>query len=89
MKKQVRDRVRFEQHNLLEDRFPSNMDLILCRNVVIYFRDQAKRELFIRFANALARHGVLMIGGSERIPNTEEAGLKPLKTYFYGRTDRD
>ncbi|MCB1219442.1 MAG: protein-glutamate O-methyltransferase CheR [Planctomycetales bacterium] len=89
VKQFVRNRVRFEQHNLLEDRFPSNMDIILCRNVVIYFRDQAKRELFIRFSKALARHGVLMIGGSERIPNTEEAGLISLKTYFYGRSDRE
>ncbi|MCB1216147.1 protein-glutamate O-methyltransferase CheR [bacterium] len=85
VKSEVRRRVRFEQHNLLEDRFPSNIDIILCRNVVIYFRDQAKRELFIRFSKALARHGVLMIGGSERIPNNEEAGLVPLRTYFYGK----
>lgn len=83
----LKRRIRLEKHNLLEDRFPSRVDAILCRNVVIYFKDRAKEELFIRFGQALDREGVLMIGASERIPNAEAAKLRALEPFFYVRTD--
>ena len=37
--------VTFRHHNLLEDRFPDKLDLIACRNVVIYFKDDAKAAI--------------------------------------------
>ena len=83
----LKQRVRLEKHNMLEDPFPRNVDVILCRNVVIYFKDRAKEDLFIRFSQALARDGVLMIGASERIPNTTEAKLRAIEPFFYVRTD--
>jgi chemotaxis protein methyltransferase CheR len=83
----LKRRIRLEKHNLLEDRFPTGLDAILCRNVVIYFKDRAKEDLFVRFAQALDRNGVLMIGASERIPNVEEAKLRALEPFFYVRTD--
>ncbi len=83
----LKNRVRLERHNMLEDRFPAGVDMILCRNVVIYFREQAKNELFIKFGNALAREGVLMIGASERIPNADEAGLRTPEPFFYVRKE--
>jgi chemotaxis protein methyltransferase CheR len=83
----LRRRVRLEKRNMLEDRFPSKVDVILCRNVVIYFRDMAKDELFINFAQALERDGVLLIGASERIANAEQAKLRALEPFFYVRTD--
>jgi len=80
-------RVKLEKHNLLEDRFPTNVDAILCRNVVIYFKDRAKEDLFVRFGAALSREGVLMIGASERIPNAPQSKLRALEPFFYVRTD--
>lgn len=84
---ELKQLVRMEKHNLLEDDFPKHFDMILCRNVVIYFNEQAKRQLFIRFGAALDREGVLMIGASERIPNPEEANLRTLEPFFYVRRD--
>ncbi|MBN2080747.1 protein-glutamate O-methyltransferase CheR [bacterium] len=81
--------VRFENHNLLEDRFPTGVDIILCRNVVIYFNEQSKRQLFIRFGQALAKNGLLMIGASERIANSAESGLRALQPFFYVRNESD
>lgn len=81
----LKRRCRLEKHNLLEDRFPSSFEFILCRNVVIYFRDRAKEELFGNFCRALTKDGVLMIGASERIPNSEAVGLRSVEPFFYVR----
>ncbi len=83
----LKNRCRLEKHNMLEERFPTGFDFILCRNVVIYFRDRAKEELFGNFARALSRDGVLMIGASERIPKAETVGLRAVEPFFYVRTE--
>jgi chemotaxis protein methyltransferase CheR len=80
---QLKARVRFERHNLLEDRFPAGMDIVLCRNVVIYFNERAKEDLFIRFGQCLDPQGVLFIGASERIANAQQARLAAAETFFY------
>jgi chemotaxis protein methyltransferase CheR len=79
----LRKRVRFERHNLLEDRFPTGVDIILCRNVVIYFKEKPKEELNLRFAKALDKNGVFMIGASERVTNAEACGLDSPEPFFY------
>jgi chemotaxis protein methyltransferase CheR len=79
----LKARVRFERHTLLEDRFPSGMDVVLCRNVVIYFNERAKEDLFIRFGQCLDPQGVLFIGASERIANAQQARLAAAETFFY------
>lgn len=59
---------RFQQHNILSDP-PSRQrfDLILCRNVLLYF-DQATREkAFTRLAQAIAPDGFLMLGAGETV----------------------
>jgi len=86
---ELKKQIRLEHHNLLEDRFPIKVDIILCRNVVIYFNEHSKRELFIRFGRALAKNGLLMIGASERIANSAEAGLRALQPFFYVRNESD
>lgn len=81
----IRDRIVFRRHNLLADRFDSDYDLIVCRNVVIYFTDEAKDALFRRFAAALRPGGVLFVGGTERIFNAREIGLESRVPFFYER----
>ena len=43
--------ITFKKHNLLADRYPSNYDLIVCRNVLIYFTDEAKEKIYNGFSN--------------------------------------
>jgi chemotaxis protein methyltransferase CheR len=81
----IRDRIAFRRHNLLADRFEADHDLIVCRNVVIYFTEQAKDELFRRFAAALRPGGVLFVGGTERVFNAREIGLESKIPFFYER----
>ncbi len=79
----LRHRISFRHHNLLADPFEGNIDLILCRNVVIYFDDDAKDKLYRRFFDSLRPGGVLFIGATERIPNADEIGFEPFLPFFY------
>ncbi len=66
----IRSMVNFEKHNL-KDRMAARRhgiwDIIFCRNVLIYFDDDMKRDVISMFAKQLAPDGTLFIGHSERI----------------------
>lgn len=79
----IRSRVEFKQHNLLLDKFETGFDLILCRNVVIYFTEEAKDSLYRRFLAALKPGGVLFVGGTEAILNFRDIGLVHYLPFFY------
>ncbi|MGE5594626.1 MAG: CheR family methyltransferase [Hyphomicrobiales bacterium] len=81
----VRRRVTFRRHDLLSDTYPRDMDLILCRNVVIYFTEPAKRHIYTSFANALRPGGYLFVGGSEMIVRSHAVGLRATGTSIYRR----
>ncbi len=75
--------VTFKKHNLLEDKYFSNMSMIVCRNVVIYFTDEAKDKVYMNFHNSLRDNGILFIGSTEQILKAKELGFETLKTFFY------
>ena len=79
----IRKLITFKKHDLLKDNFDSNFDLILCRNVVIYFTEEAKTKLYEKFAKSLNLGGVLFVGNTEQIFQTKELGLKTVSTFFY------
>ena len=80
---QLKSMVEFGKLDLLKDAFPKGMDLILCRNVVIYFTDEAKSQLYKNFFASLKPGGYLFIGGTERIPDHETIGFTNPYPYFY------
>ncbi|MBX3120080.1 MAG: protein-glutamate O-methyltransferase CheR [Fimbriimonadaceae bacterium] len=73
----------FRKANLLEEPFDANFDLIMCRNVVIYFNDDAKDKLYERFFRALKPGGVLFVGSTERIFNGKQIGFEQPISFFY------
>ena len=79
----LRRNLRFKNGNLLADRFEDGFDLILCRNVVIYFNDTAKDKLYRRFFHALKPGGVLFVGGTERIFDAKGMGYEAPLPFFY------
>lgn len=81
----LRKRITFRHHNLLADPFEQNFDLIVCRNVVIYFTTEVKDELYCHFSNALRPGGVFFVGGTEIVPKAAEIGLKTVGISFYRR----
>ncbi len=80
---EVRRLVEFREHDLLQDDFEGRFHLVLCRNVVIYFTDEAKDRLYRKFFDSLTDGGVLFIGGTERIFGAEAIGFKPISAFFY------
>jgi chemotaxis methyl-accepting protein methylase len=58
----VRSMVRFAQHNLLEAQDAATFDLILCRNVLVYFSPDSVRKAVGHLVSALAAEGALLFG---------------------------
>ncbi|MBS3951244.1 MAG: protein-glutamate O-methyltransferase CheR [Peptococcaceae bacterium] len=83
VKKNAKSMVSFRRHDLLKDPIESGFDLIVCRNVAIYFTEGAKLLMLRRFATALATGGYLFTGATESYPNHREFGLKRVHTCFY------
>lgn len=79
--------VSFKQHNLLKDAYMDGCDLIVCRNVMIYFTEEAKAEIYKKFSKSLTREGVLFVGSTEQIISPQKYDLKPMKTFFYTKAD--
>lgn len=64
----VREMVTFKKFNLQDSFYHlGKFDLILCRNVAIYFNREFKVELFAKFYNALESNGFLFLGASESL----------------------
>lgn len=78
--------VEFKQMNLLSDTYPSQCDLIVCRNVMIYFTDQAKDEMYHKFNQALIPGGVLFVGSTEQIIVPKKYNFEAMRTFFYKRS---
>lgn len=80
---EVKKRVEFKEHNLLKDPYPSGCHLIVCRNVVIYFTEEAKDEIYEKFNKSLVQGGMLFIGSTEQIMNYKELGYQRNKSFFF------
>lgn len=81
----IRSAVDFKQHNLLRDRYPTELDLIVCRNVMIYFTDDIKNTLYRQFAASLKSGGVLFVGSTEQMFRPREYGFQVFDSFFYQR----
>ena len=77
----------FKQLNLLKDPYPRGMDIIVCRNVLIYFTEEAKNYIMKGFSESLRPNGVLFIGSTEQIMNYQSFNIKPIETFFYQKTE--
>ncbi len=80
---EIKSRVQFKQHNLLRDTYPDRCDLIVCRNVLIYFTEEAKDEVFRKFNTSLKEKGILFIGSTEQIMNYKEINFDRKNSFFY------
>ncbi len=79
----IKKYVQFKKHNLLTDVYPSNCDMIVCRNVLIYFTEEAKNGVYKKFYDSLHDGGLLFIGNTEQILNPKDFGFTSIKSFFY------
>ncbi len=63
----LRDRILFSTHDLLADPPFSHLDLVTCRNLLIYFKPETQKQALATFSFALRRDGYLFLGKSESL----------------------
>lgn len=85
IKDEIKSRVEFKQHNLLKDSFPTGVHMIVCRNVLIYFTEEAKDKVFRDFCSSLQKSGILFIGSTEQIINYKEIGFGRKNSFYYDK----
>jgi chemotaxis protein methyltransferase CheR len=67
VKDEIKKMVTFDYHNLKNDSGKRNLDVIFCRNVIIYFDEVAQEAVINKFYDALSNHSFLFIGHSESL----------------------
>lgn len=88
IKDKIKRQVKFKKFNLLEDEYPNQCDLILCRNVMIYFTEQAKDIMYRKFHDSLNNEGILFVGSTEQIILPNRYDLVPVQTFFYKKHNK-
>lgn len=83
VKEDIKKTVTFKQQNLLKDRYDTGFDLIVCRNVMIYFTEEAKDQIYMNFSKSLKPGGILFVGSTEQIFNPAKYGFESEETFFY------
>lgn len=79
----IKKMVSYTRHDLLTDSYQQGYDLIVCRNVTIYFTREAQDKINKGFSQSLHPGGFLFIGGSEMIFNYQELGMEKISPCFY------
>jgi chemotaxis protein methyltransferase CheR len=79
----IRNKVTFGPHDLTQDPFENDFDLIICRNVVIYFSSETKKLLRKKLLDSLKVHGILFIGATETMLDAKDNGFQRLSACFY------
>lgn len=82
----VRQRIQFRCQNLLSDPYDTGFDLIVCRNVMIYFTLEARRTVTRKFTASLSPGGLLLLGSTEALMPGDDAGLQSVGTSLYRRS---
>ncbi|MDQ0155220.1 CheR family methyltransferase [Robertmurraya andreesenii] len=80
---EIKRTVTFKKQNLLADPFGGPYDLIVCRNVLIYFTEDAKDILYKKFSAALRPDGIFFVGSTEQIFNPGLYDFETEDTFFY------
>ncbi|WP_127836345.1 CheR family methyltransferase [Clostridium prolinivorans] len=79
----IKNMVSFKKHDLILEPYEKDFDLIVCRNVVIYFNQDVKDEIYKKFSSSLKKGGLLFVGATESIYNYKDYGFEKASTFIY------
>jgi two-component system, chemotaxis family, CheB/CheR fusion protein len=87
--KELRRAVIFGRHDLIQDAPISRVDLLICRNCLMYFNTEAQSRILSRFHFALVPRGVLFLGKAETLL-AQSAAFEPVdvKRRLFAKTER-
>ncbi|HHY38020.1 MAG TPA: protein-glutamate O-methyltransferase CheR [Clostridia bacterium] len=83
LKPSIKNKVRFMVHDLTVDPYPVGVNLVLCRNVVIYLTGEVKDRVYRGLYSALKPGGILFVGGSEIVTGWRALGFELLSPFIY------
>jgi chemotaxis protein methyltransferase CheR len=83
IEQKIKNMVTFKKHDLILEAYEKDFDLIVCRNVVIYFNQDIKDEIYKKFSSSLKKGGLLFVGATESIYNYKEYGFDKASTFIY------
>lgn len=88
--KSLMEKINFDYHNLKNESGAKNLDIIFCRNVLIYFDEPAQCAVIDKFYRAMAAHSYLFIGHSESLfgMNTKFEFLKTDWACLYQKNEK-
>lgn len=79
----IKNIVIYKKHDLIQESYEKDFDLIVCRNVVIYFNQDVKDEIYKKFSASLKKGGLLFVGATESIYNYRDYGFDKASTFIY------
>jgi chemotaxis protein methyltransferase CheR len=79
----IKSMVTYKKHDLILEAYEKDFDLIVCRNVVIYFNQDVKDEIYKKFSASLKKGGLLFVGATESIYNYKDYGFDKASTFIY------
>ncbi len=71
LERSLKDKVLFSSHNLVTDRVFGQMQIIICRNVLIYFNKELQNKVVSLFYESLCKGGFLCLGSKESLKFTD------------------
>lgn len=77
VKEDLKKYVKFETADILREK-PRNLDIIICRNTVIYFEAETKAKLYVDFYDILNKEGIFILGKTETINGPAREKFKVL-----------
>src|SRR5699024_3348574 len=79
----IKQKVRFQKHDLILDRYEKGFHAIVCRNVTIYFKNDVKEDIYHRLSDSLVPGGLFFTGATETIYRPELYGLRKVASFIY------
>jgi chemotaxis protein methyltransferase CheR len=88
IKQDIKSHIRFDYHNLINDTGVCGLDIVFCRNVLIYFDEETQTKVVNKFYDSLAPQSFLYIGHSESLfgMNTKFEFVKTQWTTLYKKS---
>lgn len=83
LREDIKKMVVFHKQDLILDSYEKGFQVIVCRNVTIYFKDEIKNAIYQKLSQSLVSGGILFIGATETIYRPEVYQLKKIGSFLY------
>ncbi|MHC1721113.1 MAG: CheR family methyltransferase [Clostridiaceae bacterium] len=80
---ELKKSVIFKKHDLILDDYEKNFDVMVCRNVIVYFNNETKEDIYRKFSSSLKKGGLLFVGPTESMFKYKLIGFEKASAFIY------